>query len=378
MGRIAKWLDGLKVTVKVLPRFKYIVSNKTPLRDEIIAVSKLLAELGPRKNVYIDFGNGGDALATSMESEVEKTFNVGKYFDLNADDDLVRVLLYHDGTVSINIGDGIVHPSCFSRLSANLRSNLKHSNDKQKLVRKYQRTDHGMSIARHVLFSSQKEKTRPCEMLLHALRDVVDIIDDERQESYWLDYEKEMMSKQVADHSLLVGSIELNSKGIGDKYNRLFFKASEGTIQRLYGTKITSVNLNMTSSKTLEILKEENSSNLTLMKIIDDVRSNKEEKKEKALKRKAPKKEKRIKFKKISLADIKFPIYEAENIGIYSPAARKERLRRFLTKRKKRIFYKRVQYDVRSIAFKKKFRNSNGHFINKEDELLLRSAMELC
>nr|CCA20489.1 conserved hypothetical protein [Albugo laibachii Nc14] len=58
------------------------------------------------------------------------------------------------------------------------------------------------------------------------------------------------------------------------------------------------------------------------------------------------------------------------HIGSYSPIARKKRIERFLEKRKRRVWAKKVDYDVR-----KKFANSRlrvkGRFVKKEDEELL-------
>jgi hypothetical protein len=65
------------------------------------------------------------------------------------------------------------------------------------------------------------------------------------------------------------------------------------------------------------------------------------------------------------------------NIGIYSPNARKERLRRFMEKRKKRIWRKRVKYDVRKNFADSRLR-FKGRFVKKEDEELMRAAMEIC
>ena len=60
----------------------------------------------------------------------------------------------------------------------------------------------------------------------------------------------------------------------------------------------------------------------------------------------------------------------AKCIGSYSPEARKKRIERFLEKRKRRVWAKKVDYDVR-----KNFANSRlrvkGRFVKKEDEELL-------
>jgi hypothetical protein len=66
-----------------------------------------------------------------------------------------------------------------------------------------------------------------------------------------------------------------------------------------------------------------------------------------------------------------------ENIGIYSPVARRDRLRRFMQKRKKRIWQKRVKYDVRKNFADSRLR-FKGRFVKKEDEELMRAAMEIC
>ena len=65
------------------------------------------------------------------------------------------------------------------------------------------------------------------------------------------------------------------------------------------------------------------------------------------------------------------------DIGAYSPAARRERLRRFLHKRKQRIWRKRVKYDVRKNFADSRLR-FKGRFVKKEDEELMRAAMEIC
>ena len=65
------------------------------------------------------------------------------------------------------------------------------------------------------------------------------------------------------------------------------------------------------------------------------------------------------------------------NIGIYSPNARRERLRRFMEKRKKRVWRKRVKYDVRKNFADSRLR-FKGRFVKKEDEELMRAAMEIC
>ncbi|KAI9922109.1 hypothetical protein PsorP6_000038 [Peronosclerospora sorghi] len=61
---------------------------------------------------------------------------------------------------------------------------------------------------------------------------------------------------------------------------------------------------------------------------------------------------------------------EGKYIGSYSPEARRKRIERFLEKRKRRVWAKKVDYDVR-----KNFANSRlrvkGRFVKKEDEELL-------
>jgi hypothetical protein len=64
------------------------------------------------------------------------------------------------------------------------------------------------------------------------------------------------------------------------------------------------------------------------------------------------------------------PSSEGKYIGSYSPEARRKRIERFLEKRKRRVWAKKVDYDVR-----KNFANSRlrvkGRFVKKEDEELL-------
>ncbi|CAH0476708.1 unnamed protein product [Peronospora belbahrii] len=61
---------------------------------------------------------------------------------------------------------------------------------------------------------------------------------------------------------------------------------------------------------------------------------------------------------------------DGKYIGSYSPEARRKRIERFLEKRKRRVWAKKVDYDVR-----KNFANSRlrvkGRFVKKEDEELL-------
>ncbi|KAG2510599.1 hypothetical protein BBO99_00006376 [Phytophthora kernoviae] len=64
------------------------------------------------------------------------------------------------------------------------------------------------------------------------------------------------------------------------------------------------------------------------------------------------------------------PSSDGKYIGSYSPEARRKRIERFLEKRKRRVWAKKVDYDVR-----KNFANSRlrvkGRFVKKEDEELL-------
>ena len=64
-------------------------------------------------------------------------------------------------------------------------------------------------------------------------------------------------------------------------------------------------------------------------------------------------------------------------IGNFSPSARKERLGRFMQKRKKRNWQKRVILDVRKRRADSRLR-FKGRFIKKDSEELLRAAMEIC
>ncbi|EGZ30268.1 hypothetical protein PHYSODRAFT_385425, partial [Phytophthora sojae] len=60
-------------------------------------------------------------------------------------------------------------------------------------------------------------------------------------------------------------------------------------------------------------------------------------------------------------------------IGIYSPAERRERLKRFHEKRKLRVFHKRIKYDCR-----KRLANScpriKGRFVRKSEYLRATSG----
>ena len=86
------------------------------------------------------------------------------------------------------------------------------------------------------------------------------------------------------------------------------------------------------------------------------------------------KKRKKSKVKTIKLIKVE---ETKGNIGIYAPEARKVRLSKFMAKRKKRIWTKRSILPVRKNAATSRFR-FKGRFIKKEDEDLLRAAMEIC
>ena len=61
-------------------------------------------------------------------------------------------------------------------------------------------------------------------------------------------------------------------------------------------------------------------------------------------------------------------------VGNYSPAARKKRIARFHGKRKRRVWTKSVQYDVRKNFADTRVR-VKGRFVKKEDELLLKELV---
>ena len=58
------------------------------------------------------------------------------------------------------------------------------------------------------------------------------------------------------------------------------------------------------------------------------------------------------------------------------PQPRKERVERFLAKRLKRVWTKKVKYDVRKNFADSRMR-VKGRFVKKEDEELLRDVMGL-
>ena len=63
-------------------------------------------------------------------------------------------------------------------------------------------------------------------------------------------------------------------------------------------------------------------------------------------------------------------------IGVYSPENRKLRLERFKAKRHKRVWTRRVKYDVRKSFADSRLR-VKGRFVKKEDELLMRELISL-
>ena len=66
----------------------------------------------------------------------------------------------------------------------------------------------------------------------------------------------------------------------------------------------------------------------------------------------------------------------SNKIGIYSPESRRLRIQRFMEKRKRRIWTKRVKYDVRKNFADSRLR-VKGRFVKKEDEELLRELMNM-
>lgn len=59
-------------------------------------------------------------------------------------------------------------------------------------------------------------------------------------------------------------------------------------------------------------------------------------------------------------------------IGIYSPRSRKRRIRKYLDKQKKRVWVKRIKYNVRKNFADTRIR-VKGRFVKKEDEKILRT-----
>jgi hypothetical protein len=61
-------------------------------------------------------------------------------------------------------------------------------------------------------------------------------------------------------------------------------------------------------------------------------------------------------------------------IGAYSPEARKKRIERFIEKRARRVWTKKVKYDVRKNFADSRLR-VKGRFVKKEDEELMRDVV---
>mmetsp|Transcript_23276 Transcript_23276/g.34169 ORF Transcript_23276/g.34169 Transcript_23276/m.34169 type:complete len:415 (-) Transcript_23276:298-1542(-) len=70
------------------------------------------------------------------------------------------------------------------------------------------------------------------------------------------------------------------------------------------------------------------------------------------------------------------PELEKGYIGAYSPENRKQRLEKFFEKRKKRVWTKKVKYDVRKNFADSRLR-VKGRFVKKEDEEILRDLQNL-
>lgn len=103
------------------------------------------------------------------------------------------------------------------------------------------------------------------------------------------------------------------------------------------------------------------------------------------------KKDKKKKLKRALIGDLKeinnekkFQIGNGNNqiknsngsgfIGIYSPLKRKELIENYLVKRKKRVWKKRIKYEVRKNFADSRLR-VKGRFISKKDEDILREAL---
>ena len=65
---------------------------------------------------------------------------------------------------------------------------------------------------------------------------------------------------------------------------------------------------------------------------------------------------------------------ERHLIGSYSPLRRQKRVREFMEKRKRRIWKKRIKYDVRKSFADSRLR-VKGRFVKKSDEEIVREAM---
>lgn len=63
-------------------------------------------------------------------------------------------------------------------------------------------------------------------------------------------------------------------------------------------------------------------------------------------------------------------------VGAYSPESRRKRIQKFLDKRQKRVWTKKVKYDVRKNFADSRLR-VKGRFVKKEDEQLLRELLSM-
>ena len=61
-------------------------------------------------------------------------------------------------------------------------------------------------------------------------------------------------------------------------------------------------------------------------------------------------------------------------IGAYSPESRRQRIQKFLEKRSRRVWTKKVKYDVRKNFADSRLR-VKGRFVKKEDEEVLRDRI---
>ena len=63
-------------------------------------------------------------------------------------------------------------------------------------------------------------------------------------------------------------------------------------------------------------------------------------------------------------------------VGAYSPESRRLRVQRFVEKRSKRVWRKKVKYDVRKSFADTRLR-VKGRFVSKEDLEVLKEALSL-
>ncbi|KAJ1462351.1 hypothetical protein M885DRAFT_505123 [Pelagophyceae sp. CCMP2097] len=63
-------------------------------------------------------------------------------------------------------------------------------------------------------------------------------------------------------------------------------------------------------------------------------------------------------------------------VGVYSPAARRKRVETFLEKRSRRVWTRKVKYDVRK-SFADTRMRVKGRFVKKEDEDLLKELLRV-